>query len=133
MAINSSEPSSAGPRPSRFWRLLPLVVLGGAFLLAAALGLEAYSLRGGGSPAEQYAWQQRQGGALPELWSAPAFAFVDQHGMAVSERQLAGRVWIADFIYTQCTSACPLLSAKLALVRRQLTDPRLKFVSFSVD
>lgn len=129
--MNSSEPSSAGP--SRFWRLLPLVVLGGAFLLAAALGWEAYSLRGSAPPAEQFAWQQRQGGALPELWSAPAFAFVDQHGKPTTERDLAGQVWIADFIYTQCTSACPLLSAKLALVRRQLGDPRVKFVSFSVD
>jgi protein SCO1/2 len=131
--MNSSEPSSAGPKPSRFWRLLPLVVLGGAFLLAAALGLEAYSLRGATSPAEQYAWQQREGNALPELWSAPSFSFVDQHGKPATERDLAGGVWIADFIYTQCTSACPLLSAKLALVRRQLTDPRVKFVSFSVD
>lgn len=131
--MNSSEPSSAGPKPSRFWRLLPLLVLGGAFLLAAALGLEAYSLRGAASPAEQYAWQQREGGALPELWSAPAFSFVDQHGKPTNERDLAGKVWIADFIYTQCTSACPLLSAKLALVRRQLADPRAKFVSFSVD
>jgi len=131
--MNSSEPSSAGPRPSRFWRLLPLVVLGGAFLLAAALGLEAYSLRGAASPAEQYAWQQHAGGALPELWSAPSFSFVDQHGKPATERELAGSVWIADFIYTQCTSACPLLSAKLALVRRQLADPRVKFVSFSVD
>ena len=131
--MNSSEPSSAGPRPSRFWRWLPLVVLGGAFLLAAALGLEAYSLRGAASPAEQYAWQQREGGALPELWSAPSFSFIDQHGKPATERDLAGSVWIADFIYTQCTSACPLLSAKLALVRRQLADPRVKFVSFSVD
>jgi protein SCO1/2 len=113
--------------------LLPLIVLGGAFLLAAALGLEAYSLRGAASPAEQYAWQQREGGALPELWSVPAFSFVDQHGKPTTERDLAGKIWIADFIYTQCTSACPLLSAKLALVRRQLTDPRVKFVSFSVD
>jgi protein SCO1/2 len=113
--------------------LLPLVVLGGAFLLTAALGWEAYSLRGAAAPAEQYAWQQREGGELPELWSAPGFSFVDQHGKPTTERDLAGGVWIADFIYTQCTSACPLLSAKLALVRRQLADPRVKFVSFSVD
>src|SRR3954466_12648367 len=102
MAINSSEPSSAGPGPARFWRLLPLVVLGGAFLLAAALGLEAYSLRGSAPPAEQDAWQQRGGGALPELWPAPSFSFVDQHGKPATERELAGSVWIADFIYTQC-------------------------------
>jgi protein SCO1/2 len=113
--------------------LLPLVVLGGAFLLAAALGLEAYSLRSARAPAEQYAWQQRQDGVLPELWSAPEFSFVDQHGKPATERDLSGSVWIADFIYTQCTSACPLLSAKLALVRRQLADPRARFVSFSVD
>jgi protein SCO1/2 len=42
-------------------------------------------------------------------------------------------VWIADFIFTSCKSVCPVLSAKMVQVQRAIPDPRLRFVSFSVD
>jgi hypothetical protein len=46
---------------------------------------------------------------------------------------LRGHVWIANFIFTRCPSICPLITAKMALVQRRLGDPKLRFVSFSVD
>lgn len=42
-------------------------------------------------------------------------------------------MWIADFIFTRCTTACPLISAKLLFVRNAITSPGVRFVSFSVD
>jgi protein SCO1 len=63
----------------------------------------------------------------------PDFAFRDQHDQVVEKRALLGQVWIADFIYTSCQSACPLLTSRLLTVQRRLSDPRLNFVSFSVD
>jgi protein SCO1/2 len=63
----------------------------------------------------------------------PTFSFRDQHGGRVSERELRGHVWIANFIFTRCTGACPILTAKLVALQRKLTQPRLRFVSFSVD
>ena len=71
--------------------------------------------------------------ALGELWKVPAFSLHDQNGATASPAALAGHVWIADFIFTTCQSQCPLLSAKLVLLQRKLADPRLRFVSFSVD
>jgi hypothetical protein len=47
--------------------------------------------------------------------------------------ELRGSVWVADFIFTSCKSVCPVLSAKMVQVQRAIPDPRLKFVSFSVD
>jgi protein SCO1/2 len=73
------------------------------------------------------------GGALPVLWNAPTFAYVDQHRQGVTDQSLRGHVWIADFIYTQCTTACPVMTAKMMLLQREATDPQLRFVSFSVD
>jgi protein SCO1/2 len=63
----------------------------------------------------------------------PDFAFRDQRNQVVEKRALLGQVWIADFIYTSCQSACPLLTSRLLTVQRRLPDSRLKFVSFSVD
>lgn len=72
-------------------------------------------------------------GALPSLWPAPRFGLVDQSGRIRSSDELRGSVWIADFIFTHCSSVCPVVTAKMVQVQRALRDPRVRFVSFSVD
>lgn len=70
---------------------------------------------------------------LPVMWKLPAFAFRDQNDRPASAADLRGRVVIADFVFTSCTTICPLITAKMALLQRRLTSERMKFVSFSVD
>jgi protein SCO1/2 len=70
---------------------------------------------------------------LPTLWSVPAYRLVDQNGQTRTPEELRGSVWVADFIFTSCKSVCPVLSAKMVQVQRAIADPRMKFVSFSVD
>jgi protein SCO1 len=72
-------------------------------------------------------------GPLPVLWKAPSFTALDQDGRVVTDATLEHRPWIADFIFTRCTTACPLISAKLVLVRRAIASKDVRFVSFSVD
>ncbi len=83
--------------------------------------------------AERAAYTHQQGGELPILWPVPEFAFVDHDGDAKTRESLLGHVWVADFIFTTCTSVCPTITATLVLLQRQLSDPRLRFVSYSVD
>ncbi|HWE26759.1 MAG TPA: SCO family protein, partial [Polyangia bacterium] len=71
--------------------------------------------------------------ATQALWPVPAFSYVDQDGQPLTRQQLLGHVWIADFIYTQCRSACPLLTARMVMLQRQLARYDVRFVSFSVD
>lgn len=70
---------------------------------------------------------------LPKLWDAPQFEFASQTGRALRHDELRGQVWIANFIFTQCTSICPTMTAKMVLLQRNLGAPQLRFVSFSVD
>jgi protein SCO1/2 len=72
-------------------------------------------------------------GALPTLWPAPRFTLVDQAGRMRSSDELRGSVWIADFVFTHCSSVCPVVTAKMVQVQRAIRDPRVRFVSFSVD
>jgi len=72
-------------------------------------------------------------GALPVLWKVPAFSFPDQNGRPTKTADLHGHVWIADFVFTSCTTICPLITAKMALLQRRLAGRDLRFVSFSVD
>jgi cytochrome oxidase Cu insertion factor (SCO1/SenC/PrrC family) len=52
----------------------------------------------------------------------------------VTQEDLEGRFWVADFIFTRCTGVCPTLTARMASLSRQLADaPDIRLVSFSVD
>ena len=62
----------------------------------------------------------------------PAFALTDQLNRTVTSEDLKGHPWIADFIFTECASACPLMSKHLADLQTQI-PPEVKFISFSVD
>jgi protein SCO1/2 len=99
--------------------------------LSAALGLGACTRRAATN--ERAGAGTASAGAAREPVRIPPFRFVDQRGQSTSEADLAGHVWVFDFVYTSCTSVCPTLTAKLALLERRLDDPGLRFVSFSVD
>lgn len=62
----------------------------------------------------------------------PDFTLTSQYGKTVSLKNLKGRPWIADFIYTRCSDACPLLTEKMARLQHEFPS-KIDFVSFSVD
>jgi len=84
-------------------------------------------------PASAHRSGKSPDGPLPVLWSVPSYQLVDQDGRTRTPDELRGSVWVADFIFTSCKSVCPVLSAKMVQVQRAIADPRLRFVSFSVD
>ena len=69
------------------------------------------------------------------LGGLPAFTLTDQTGKPFGSRELAGRIWVADFIFTSCQGACPLLSERMREVgkRARHLGPDFHLVSISVD
>lgn len=47
-------------------------------------------------------------------------------------RTLRGRAWIADFVYTRCTGPCPVLTANMAGLQKNLPK-QIGLLSFTVD
>ena len=78
---------------------------------------------------------RRIGAAPVVLGTLPAFSLTDQRGQPFGTRELTGKVWVADFIFTACQEACPLLSQKMAEVGRRARNlgPDFHLVSISVD
>jgi protein SCO1/2 len=78
---------------------------------------------------------RRIGAAPAMLGTLPGFALTDQRGQPFGTRELAGKVWVADFIFTACQQACPMLSEKMAEVGRRARGlgPDFHLVSISVD
>lgn len=73
---------------------------------------------------------------LPQLGAVPQFSLVTHDGRPLSQADLAGGIWIADFIFTRCGSLCPILSAQMAKLQTELARKGLRsvrLVSFSVD
>jgi protein SCO1/2 len=71
----------------------------------------------------------------PSLGALPDFALTDQTGQPFGTRELRGKVWVADFIFTSCAGSCPLLSQKMAEVahRARHLGPDFHLVSLTVD
>ncbi|MCX6593780.1 MAG: UbiA family prenyltransferase [Acidobacteria bacterium] len=69
---------------------------------------------------------------LPDLYAVPQFAFTNEQGQAFSSNALKGHVWVADFIFTECTGPCPRLSTLMSKVQAA-TPTAVKMVSFTVD
>lgn len=75
---------------------------------------------------------------LPTLFPAPEWSLTDQTGRPFASSNLAGKVVLANFVFTTCTDICPMLTATMAQVRDRLREAKLLgekavLVSFSVD
>jgi protein SCO1/2 len=71
----------------------------------------------------------------PMLGQVPEFSFQDQSGADYGSDDLKDKIWVANFIFTRCTTVCPLFSAEMATLQKRTNKAAvaLQLVSFSVD
>ncbi|HJK95278.1 MAG TPA: SCO family protein [Polyangiaceae bacterium LLY-WYZ-15_(1-7)] len=71
----------------------------------------------------------------PTLAEVPAFELVDQSGAPFRSEELAGKVWVANTIFTTCPTVCPMLTTQMGNLQRRLAEhgEAVQLVSFSVD
>lgn len=71
----------------------------------------------------------------PVLATLEPFTLTDQRGLPFGTKELTGKVWAANFIFTTCQTMCPVLTQKMGEVARRgrRLGPDLHIVSFSVD
>lgn len=64
----------------------------------------------------------------------PSFALTERSGRRITRDDLRGLVWIADFIYTECTESCPAQSLQFARLQKEFAGATdLRLVSITVD
>ncbi|WP_408005285.1 SCO family protein [Pseudalkalibacillus berkeleyi] len=64
------------------------------------------------------------------------FTYTNQDGKSVSLKDLEGKVWIADFIFTNCETVCPPMTNHMSSLQDNMKEAGLEnveIVSFSVD
>lgn len=64
------------------------------------------------------------------------FSAVTQANNPFEKKNLDGKIWVADFIFTNCADVCPPMTANMTKLQKMVEEEELKnveFVSFSVD
>jgi protein SCO1/2 len=68
------------------------------------------------------------------MGEVPAFSLTASDGKKVSGNDLRGRLWVVDFMFTQCSGTCPQMSRSMARLQETLRDvPDLRLVSVTCD
>jgi protein SCO1/2 len=72
--------------------------------------------------------------SLDDYGAVPEFTLTAQDGRPFHSSALAGKIWIADFIYTTCPGPCPRMTSQMREVQDAILKmPDVKLVSFTVD
>jgi protein SCO1/2 len=115
-------------RRSRFTAPTVLALVSFALIFGA---LHVFVVR----PLSRRASRERQPAATrPALGAIPPFSLVSEQGVAVTNAELRGKIWIADFVFLRCSESCPAMTAQMkSLVERLGDHPEIRFISFDVD
>ena len=65
----------------------------------------------------------------------PLFSLTSERGEKMGSTELAGQVYVANFLFTSCTTVCPLTVTSLQKLQKRYEERNVpvRIVSFSVD
>lgn len=64
----------------------------------------------------------------------PAFRFVNQDSVIITEKDLAGKIFVADFFFTSCTSICPIMHRNMLKVYEEFKgNKEVGILSHTID
>jgi protein SCO1/2 len=70
---------------------------------------------------------------LPISGLVPDFEFTDSNGQIITREDMKGKVWVADFIFTTCTMACPIMTGNMNIIHKTFKDNNnVRIISISV-
>lgn len=91
-------------------------------LLLAALGIAGYVARTAPQPEDD------------DFGVVGDFTLTERGGAPVDRSALLGKVWVASFVFTCCTTSCPQVSGTMAQLNTELADDDdFRLVTFTVD
>lgn len=61
------------------------------------------------------------------------FAFTNQNGKTITQKDYQGKIYVADFFFTTCGSICPKMTTNLAEVQKAIiNNPKVMLLSHTV-
>lgn len=61
------------------------------------------------------------------------FAFTNQNGKTITQKDYQGKIYVADFFFTTCQSICPMMTDNMVWLQEQIkNNPKVMLLSHSV-
>ncbi|KAF2518895.1 SCO family protein [Flavobacterium salilacus subsp. salilacus] len=61
------------------------------------------------------------------------FAFVNQNGDSITQKDYEGKIYVADFFFTTCPTICPIMTDNMVWLQDRIKDnPKVMLLSHSV-
>lgn len=69
---------------------------------------------------------------LPKFREVSSFSLIESNGDVTTEKELFGKIWLVNFIFTRCNGPCPILSSRMSHLEKELPQ-EIQLVSITVD
>ncbi len=78
-------------------------------------------------------WIEPSSSGYDSIHTIPSFQFINQDGDTVTEKTFSGKIYVADFFFTECPGICKRLTTNLTLVQTAFAnDDTVLLLSHSV-
>ncbi len=78
-------------------------------------------------------WIEPGDPAYKSIHTIPSFTFINQDGKTVTEKDVEGKIYVTDFIFTRCGSICPMMTTNMSTLQEKYkNDDGVLLLSHSV-
>jgi protein SCO1 len=78
-------------------------------------------------------WINKEDSGYAKIHSIPAFSFKDQEGVDITEANVEGKIYVANFFYTKCRGICPKMTTNMSLLQEAFkNDSMILLLSHTV-
>ncbi|HTI12018.1 MAG TPA: SCO family protein [Puia sp.] len=71
---------------------------------------------------------------LPVLSYVQSFSFANQDGRKITQKDVAGKVYVAEYFFTTCKGICPKMNANVKKLSLEFAgEPDFRILSYTVD
>lgn len=71
---------------------------------------------------------------LPVLSYVQPWSFTNQEGKTITQKDLSGKVYVAEYFFTTCKGICPRMNKNVSVVSKEFADePDFRVLSYTVN
>lgn len=78
------------------------------------------------------AWISPSDDGYRRIHTIPSFSFIDQDGNNITDRDVEGKIVVADFFFTRCSGICPKMTTNMSKVAGAFKEEDITILSHSV-